>query len=100
MGEIRITREDGPEKGRYVARSDGVEAEAQIIYTRRAPGLISADHTLVPDAFRGQGVGRLLAARMVEDARREGFKIVPVCPFVNAERKKHSDWADVFQEPA
>jgi uncharacterized protein len=47
--------------------------------------------------FRGEGIGRLLAARMVEDARKEGFKVYALCPFVNAERKKHPDWADAFQ---
>ena len=51
----------------------------------------------MPDVFRGQGIGRLLATRLVEDARKEGVKIFVLCPFVNAERKKHPDWADVFQ---
>jgi uncharacterized protein len=96
MSEVRITREDGPAKGRYVARVDGIDAEAELIYSHKGPNLISADHTLVPDAFRGKGIGRLLATRMVEDARKEGVKIHALCPFVNAERKKHPDWADVF----
>jgi len=34
---------------------------------------------------------------LVEDARKEGVKIYVLCPFVNAERRKHPDWADVFQ---
>jgi predicted GNAT family acetyltransferase len=93
-----VTREDGPTGGRYVARAEGIDAEAEIVYSHAGPNLISADHTVVPDAFRGQGVGRLLAAFMVEDARKGGFKIIPRCPFVNAERKKHPDWADVFQD--
>jgi len=93
-----ITREDGPARGRYVARVEGIDAEAEIVYSHAGPNLISADHTIVPDVFRGQGLGRLLAAYMVEDARKQGFKIIPRCPFVNAERKKHADWADVFQE--
>ncbi len=97
MAEVKITREEGPTKGRYVARIDGIDAEAELTYSRSSPTLIIADHTGVPDAFRGQGVGRQLAARMVEDARREGVKIFVLCPFVNAERKKHPEWADVFQ---
>lgn len=91
-----ITREDKETRGRYVARIDGVDAEAELTYSRAGPKLIIADHTEVPDAFRGRGMGRLLATRMVEDARREGFKIFVLCPFINAERKKHPDWADVF----
>jgi uncharacterized protein len=93
-----ITREDGPAGGRYVARVEGIDAEAGIVYSRAGPNLISADHTIVPDVFRGQGLGRQLATNMVDDARERGFKIIPRCPFVNAERKKHPDWADVFQD--
>lgn len=96
MPEPRITREVYPTRGRYVARVDGIEAEAELTYSRSSDKLIIADHTEVPDAFRGQGIGRLLATRMVEDARAEGVKIFALCPFVNAERKKHPDWADVF----
>ncbi|HXF54579.1 MAG TPA: GNAT family N-acetyltransferase [Hyphomicrobiaceae bacterium] len=92
-----ITREEHPTRGRYVARMVGSEAEAELTYSRASPVLIIADHTGVPDAFRGRGVGRALLERMVADARIEGFKIIPLCPFVNAERKRHPDWADVFQ---
>jgi predicted GNAT family acetyltransferase len=93
----KIAREDGPTKGRYVARIEGIDTQAELTYSRAGPKLIIADHTEVPDVFRGRGIGRLLATRMVEDARRDGVKIYVLCPFVNAERHKHSDWADVFQ---
>jgi predicted GNAT family acetyltransferase len=96
MTQPTITREDKPTRGRYVARVEGVDAEAELTYSRSSPTLIIADHTEVPDVFRGQGLGRLLATRMVEEARAQGFKIYALCPFVNAERKKHPDWADVF----
>ncbi len=97
MSEPEITREEQPTRGRYVARVEGIDAEAELTYSRAGPNLIIADHTEVPDAFRGQGMGRKLATRMVEDARKEGFKIFALCTFVNAERQKHPDWADVFQ---
>jgi predicted GNAT family acetyltransferase len=97
MSELTITREEGPTKGRYVTRVEGIDAEAELTYSRAGPKRIIAGHTAVPDIFRGQGFGRLLAARMVEDARREGVKIFVLCPFVNAERKKHPEWADVFE---
>jgi predicted GNAT family acetyltransferase len=93
-----ITREEGPTKGRYVARVDGIDAEAELTYSRAGTHLIIADHTAVPDAFRGRGIGRLLATRMVEDARKEGVKIFALCPFVKAERQKHPDWADAFKD--
>ena len=97
MSQPKITREDHPTRGRYVATVEGIDAEAELTYSRAGPNLIIADHTGVPDVFRGKGIGRLLATRMVEDARAEGVKIFVLCPFVNAERTKHPDWADVFQ---
>ena len=96
MTEPTITREDGPVQGRYVARIEGIDAEAELVYRHAAPKLIVAVHTEVPDAFRGRGIGRLLATRMVEQARKEGVRINAQCPFVKAERQKHPEWADVF----
>ncbi len=98
MSEPRISREDGPTRGRYAARVEGIDAEAELTYSRAGPKLIIADHTSVPDAFRGRGIGRLLASRMVADARSQGMKIFALCPFVKAERTKHPEWADVFQD--
>jgi hypothetical protein len=33
---------------------------------------------------------------MVEDARRNSFRIIPLCPYVQAQYKNHPAWADVF----
>lgn len=98
MTQPKITREDGPTRGRYVATVDGISAEAELTYRHTGPNLITADHTGVPDVFRGQGVGRALVMRMIEDARAQGAKIIPRCTYVQAERKKHPEWADVFQD--
>lgn len=95
MAEHVITREDHGSKGRYVIRKDG--AEAELTYSVTSPTLIIADHTFVPDAFRGTGAGVALVTRLVEDARAEGVRIVPLCPFVNGQRLRHPEWADVFQ---
>ena len=97
MSDVTITRDVGPTKGRYIAKVEGVEAEGELTYSRANEHLIIADHTEVPDALRGKGIGLALATRMVEDARAEGVKIIPLCPYVNAERRKHPDWSDVFQ---
>jgi predicted GNAT family acetyltransferase len=93
LSEIR--REVTGSKGRYVYEVDGVEAE--LTYSIASPKLVIADHTGVPDAFRGQGIGVKLAERLVADARAEGFRIVPLCPFFKAQSRRHPDWADVLQ---
>ena len=95
MSEFEITREVDGTRGRYVIRKD--DEEAELTYSIASPHLIIADHTGVPDAFRGTGAGAALVARLVADARAESVKIVPLCPFVNAQRGRHPEWADVFQ---
>jgi predicted GNAT family acetyltransferase len=90
----QVTREHGATKGRFVIRKDGEEAE--LTYSITTPTLIIADHTGVPDSFRGTGAGLALVQALVAAARTEGFKVVPLCPFVNATRRKHPEWADVF----
>lgn len=91
---IQIAREQGDTKGRYVALVDGHEAE--LTYSILSPQTIIADHTGVPDELRGTGVGLKLVERLVADAKAEGVKIVPLCPFVKAQAARHPEWADVF----
>ncbi len=92
--EFEIAREVSGNRGRYVIRKDGEEAE--LTYSIASKTLIIADHTGVPDSFRGTGAGLALVIRLVEDARAEGVKIMPLCPFVNSQRKRHPEWSDVF----
>lgn len=89
-----IRKEVDGSKGRYILTRNGIEAE--LTFSIASPTLVIADHTAVPDAFRGTGAGLRLVERLVADAKSEGFKIVPLCPFVNAQRAKHPDWAGAF----
>ncbi|MCM2310073.1 MAG: GNAT family N-acetyltransferase [Steroidobacteraceae bacterium] len=90
-----VRREErGTSGGRWVGNLDGHEAE--MTYSRASAALIIIDHTSVPDALRGRGVGPVLVQRAVEDARREGFKILPLCPFAKAQFERHPEWGDVL----
>lgn len=94
MSDFEIENEASDTRGRYVIRKDGEEAE--LTYSIASPGLVIADHTGVPRNFRGTGAGIALVKALVADARQKGFRIVPLCPFVNAMRRRHPDWADAF----
>lgn len=96
--DFAITREITGNRGRYaITLGEGAGAEvAQLTYSIAAPDLVIADHTGVPPAFRGSGAALALVERLVADARAEGFKVVPLCSYIDALRRKHPDWADVF----
>lgn len=89
-----VKREESGSKGRYSYQADG-GPEAEMTYSKAGATLIIIDHTSVPDAYRGQGVGLKLVTRAVEDARASGVKILPLCPFAAAQFGKHPEWADV-----
>lgn len=51
----------------------------------------------MPPALRGNGIATALVERLVDDAKKEGFKIVPACPFVKALFDKRPEWAPLLQ---
>lgn len=51
-------------------------------------------HTEVPPADEGKGIATRLVSAALDDARRRGFKIVPVCSFVVAFVRRHREYND------
>ncbi len=94
MTDITITLEDRPTGGRYVAIVNGHEAE--MTFSKAGTSKIIIDHTGVPKELAGMGVGVALVKRAVEDARRNGVRIIPLCPFAKAQIEKHKEWQDVL----
>jgi predicted GNAT family acetyltransferase len=95
MTNVTVTRELHPTRGRYVGRVAGHAGEAELTFERPQPDLVVADHTLTPPALRGRGIATVLVEHMVADARREGFKIRPTCPFVVALFNHRPEWSDL-----
>ena len=99
MPEIVVTKKTRPHGGRYVAKITDIAAEAELTFTQRGPDLISADHTGAPDSLKGTGAAKALVEFMIADARKNGFKIMPICPYVRAQYAKNPAWRDVMTVP-
>jgi len=82
--------------GRYAARVDDQPGEAELTFTWRGEHLLSADHVFAPEGLRGTGAAMALVERLIADARAQGFRIIPLCPYVRAKYVEHHDWADVM----
>lgn len=94
LPDAPVEREDGPAKGRYRIVVDG--AEAEMTYSRASAALVIIDHTEVPDLLRGRRIGERMVRQAVEDARRESFAIIALCPFAKAQFDRHAEWQDVL----
>lgn len=75
---------------RYVAVVDGHEAE---LIFRRDGDRLSIEHTEVPDALEGRGLGGALVRAAVAEAIDKQLTIVPQCLFARSWIERHPDEA-------
>jgi predicted GNAT family acetyltransferase len=84
---------DNKDRFRYELVVDG-EVVAFVQYNMRG-GRILLVHTEVPDAYSGHGYATTLVAGALDDIRRRGLEIVPVCPFVERYIERHPEYDDM-----
>ena len=65
---------------------------AELVYQREGSRLLLI-HTGVPRALEGRGFGSKLVAAAIEEARRQGLTVVPLCPFARDWLVRHPDVA-------
>jgi predicted GNAT family acetyltransferase/glutaredoxin len=82
---------DVPDASRYELRLDG--RLVGLAAYRRRDNRIAFTHTEVDEALEGRGLGSRLAAAALDDARRRGLEVVPLCPFVAHYIDRHPEYA-------
>ena len=79
----------------FYAGQDG-NILAEMVYTKTAGNKIIVEHTEVSDELGGKGVGKQLVKTVVEYARNNGIKIIPLCPFTKKVLDNTPEWQDVL----
>jgi len=79
-----------PEASRYELRLDG--RLIGLAAYRRREGRIAFTHTEIDEACEGRGFGSRLAAAALDDARRQGLVVVPLCPFITYYIERHPEY--------
>jgi predicted GNAT family acetyltransferase len=85
--EVRVEHETS--RHRYVVHYPG--ADAELVYAPAGPGVVDLQHTYVPPEARGDGVGDALVRAAFADARAQGLRVVPSCPYVKAWLHRHPE---------
>jgi predicted GNAT family acetyltransferase len=88
-----------PEAERYEIHVDGKVAG----FTEANPrddGLVLFPHTVVDDAYEGQGLASRLVTGALDDIRRRGLRIIVTCPYVRHFLRKHAEYRDLLAEAA
>ena len=92
-----LTIEDVPAAHRYEAHL-GDQLAGWVDY-RRVRDRLVAIHTEVPKAFGGRGIASALVRRVIADARAQGTRITPRCPFFVTHFERHPEDRDVVAYP-
>lgn len=93
--EIRLNTDDHGE-GRYTILVDGQPAGE--LDFRTVDGRRVFIHTGIRERFEGQGLAGQLARWVLDEARAEGLKIVPLCPYVASYVDKRPDDQDLIDQ--
>lgn len=74
---------------RFVAHLD--EGDAYLAYQPVGARALDLQHTVVPEAARGAGVGESLVRAAMDHARATHQQVVPTCPFVASWIEEHPE---------
>jgi predicted GNAT family acetyltransferase len=85
---------DRPEEGRYVVTLDGEVAGFATYRLRR--DVITFIHTEVAAAFGGRGLGVRIVVDALDDARKRGLRVRPMCPLFAKYISDHAEYQDLL----
>lgn len=84
-------------KGMFIMNLDG-EVAANMTYSRIDANNIIVDHTAVAPSMKGKGVGKQIVQHMVDWARENNQKVLPLCPFAKAMIERHPEMQDILRK--
>ena len=96
MGEIKLDLNEKGHGAFFIM--DGDEQLGEMVIGISA-GKLTAYHTEVSTKAEGKGFAKTLLVAMVNYARKNGLKVVPLCPYVHAQFKRHpKEYADLWND--
>ena len=86
------------DKNKYFIGDSEDKPLAEMTYVVSGRDILIVDHTFVSDELGGQGVGKMLLKEVVDWARQENRKIIPLCPYAKAQMERNEEYQDVIHK--
>jgi hypothetical protein len=96
MDEVKLKLNDRGHGAFFIM--DGDEQLGEMVVSVDDKNL-TAYHTEVSAKAEGKGLAKNMLNTMVEYARKNSLKVIPLCPYVHAQFKRHPEqYADVWNQ--
>lgn len=82
---------------KFYIGEDEANALAKITFIYKENDLV-IEHTIVSDALKGQGVARTLVEAVVDFAKKENIKIIPVCDYAKKVLIQDETYRDILAD--
>lgn len=79
-------------RDRFETTVDGVQC---VLEYQLHDGVMTITHTGVPEAVGGRGIAGALTRHAFDEARRQGWRVVPACAYASAWLVRHAEYADL-----
>ena len=71
---------------------------AKVMYAKRKD-VLYLNYAFVPGELRGKGVGAKMMQAVLEYARVNKLKVVPICSYTVRYMNQHTEWDDLLYNP-
>jgi predicted GNAT family acetyltransferase len=96
MDEVKLNLNDKGHGAFYIM--DGADQLGEMVVSITGSNL-TVYHTEVSTKAEGKGYAKKLLNEMVDYARKNNLKVIPLCPYVHAQFKRHpQEYADVWNK--
>ena len=96
MDEVKLKLNEKGHGAFYIM--DGGEQLGEMVVSISGK-MLTVYHTEVGAESERKGLAKKMLYAMVDHARKSGMKVIPLCPYVHAQFKRHpNEYADVWNK--
>jgi predicted GNAT family acetyltransferase len=96
MEEVKLKSDENGRRHFFILEGEEEIGEMEISVSEK---MLTVYHTEVAPKAEGKGLAKKLLAAMVNHARRNALKVIPLCSYVHAQFKRHpEEYADVWNK--
>ncbi len=95
MNDVQLDLDDKGHGAFFISDQGKQVGEMEVLL---AHGRLTVYHTEVVPEAEGKGLAKKMLTAMVDYARQHQLQVIPLCPYVHAQFRRHPDeYADIWK---